>query len=132
MLGLVALGGLVAFSVAALCVFYRSSQDALDEIVRVRTEALSAAHSGNREEAIRQLEHRDLLTRKLQVGVFIRTGSLDPKAAKSAEGLREALEGLRDALLAGARGADAHFRPIETAWAAVREAFRLAKPPATP
>src|SRR5262249_49118249 len=45
--------------------------------------------------------HWDLLTRKLQVGAFIRTGGPGPEATKHTENLRERLEELRDALLAG-------------------------------
>jgi hypothetical protein len=48
------------------------------------------------------------LTRKLQVGVFIRTGRTDPEVANVTDDLRERLEEVRDALLAddrdGARG----------------------------
>ena len=57
--------------------------------------------SGHKDEAIRQIQHWDLMTRKLQVGVFIRTGRMNAEASKSAEDLRERLEDLRDELLAG-------------------------------
>lgn len=73
--GLTVLLGLVVFSIAALFIYYP-------------------------EEAIRQIQHWDLLTRKLQVGVFIRTGRLHPEVSKQTEDLRERLEELRDALLA--------------------------------
>ena len=56
--------------------------------------------AGNRDEATRQVERWDLLTRKLQVGVFLRTGSMDVEAGRATEDLRERLEELRDALLA--------------------------------
>jgi uncharacterized membrane protein YraQ (UPF0718 family) len=100
-LGLAALGGLIVFSVLALYVYYPAPKEAFDTIVRVRADALVAVNSGHAEEAVRQLEQWDLLTRKLPVGVFIRTGRLDPEAAQLAEDLRERLEEVRDALLAG-------------------------------
>jgi uncharacterized membrane protein YraQ (UPF0718 family) len=100
-LGLAALLGLVAFSVVALYIYYPAPPEAFDEIVRVRTEAITAVRTGNSEEAIRQLQHWDLLTRKLQVGVFIRSGKMNPEATSVTEDLRERLEDLRDALLAG-------------------------------
>jgi uncharacterized membrane protein YraQ (UPF0718 family) len=99
-LGLSALGGLVVFSVAALYLYYPAPKEAFAEILRVRAEAGVAVNMGQKEEAIRQLEHWDLLTRKLQVGVIIRTGRLDPEHAKTAEDVRERLEDVRDALLA--------------------------------
>ncbi len=99
-LGLTALVGLVAFSVVALYIYYPAPEEAFKEIVRVRAEALTAVNSGHKEEAIRQIQYWDLLTRKLQVGVFIRTGHMNLEASKSAEDLRERLEDLRDELLA--------------------------------
>ena len=99
-LGLTSLVGLVAFSVVALYLYYPAPEEAFKEIVRVRAEALTAVNSGHKEEAIRQIQHWDLLTRKLQVGVFIRTGHMNAQASKSAEDLRERLEDLRDELLA--------------------------------
>jgi len=99
-LGVVALLGLVAFSVVALYIYYPDTQQAFAEIVRVRADAITAVRSGKKDEAIRQIEHWDLLTRKLQVGVFIRTGRMDAEAGKATEELRERLEELRDAMLA--------------------------------
>jgi hypothetical protein len=100
-LGLVALLGLVVFSVVALYVYYPSPKEAVAEIVRVRADALIAVNTGHREEAIRQIQQWDLLTRKLQVGALIRTGRRDAEATQVTEDLRERLEELRDALLAG-------------------------------
>jgi uncharacterized protein len=100
-LGLVALLGLIVFSFVALYIYYPAPKEAFDEIVRVRTEAITAVRTGHTEEAIRQIQHWDLLTRKLQVGVFIRTGKMNAEVTKITEDLRERLEELRDALLAG-------------------------------
>jgi uncharacterized membrane protein YraQ (UPF0718 family) len=99
-LGLIALLGLVIFSVVALYIYYPAPKEAFKEIVQVRADALAAVLSGHKEEAIRQIQHWDLLTRKLQVGVFIRTGRMDPEVTQATEDLRERLEELRDALLA--------------------------------
>jgi uncharacterized protein len=99
-LGLLALLGLVIFSVVALYIYYPAPKEAFQEIVRVRAEASTAVLSGHKEEAVRQIQQWDLLTRKLQVGVFIRTGRMNPEATQTTEDLRERLEDLRDALLA--------------------------------
>jgi uncharacterized protein len=99
-LGIVALAALVVFSVIALYIYYPAPKEAFAAIVQVRGEAISAVISGHKEEAIREIQQWDLLTRKLQVGVLIRTGQIDPEVTQATEDLRERLEDLRDALLA--------------------------------
>jgi uncharacterized membrane protein YraQ (UPF0718 family) len=99
-LGVTVLAGLVVFSVVALYIYYPAPQATFEEISRTRADAWSAVTSGNKDEAIRQIQHFDLLTRKLQVGAVIRTGRMDAEAGKLAEDLRERLEDVRDALLA--------------------------------
>ena len=80
--------------------------------------------TGNKEEAIRQIEHWDLLTRKLQVGTFIRTGRMDANKSKVVEDLREELEALRDALLANdLAGAKEMIPKVEAAYRECRRAI---------
>ncbi|MGL4553283.1 MAG: permease, partial [Gemmataceae bacterium] len=124
-LGAAALAGLVGCSVAALYVYYPAPREAFAEIVRVRTEAITAVRTGRKEEAIRQLERWDLLTRKVQVGVFLRTGALDPEVGKATEDLRERLEEMRDALLADDLGtARGLILPVEDAYRKCRDGYR--------
>jgi uncharacterized membrane protein YraQ (UPF0718 family) len=124
-LGLVGLAGLVAFSVVALYVYYPAPDEAFEEILRVRADALVAVMTGHREEAIRQIQQWDLLTRKLQVGVLIRTGRLDPEVSKVTEDLRETLEEVRDALLAGNVAEAQEMLPkLEAAYTKCRTAYR--------
>lgn len=127
-LGVIALLGLVAFSVAALYVYYPAPERAFEEIVQVRTEAISAVRTGKRDEAVRQIQHWDLLTRKLQVGDLIRTGRMNRAAGTAAEDLRERLEELRDAMLADdIEGAKAMLPKVEAAYRTCRDAYT--KPP---
>lgn len=122
-LGIITLAGLVVFSVAALYIYYPAPADVFREMFHVRADAIIAVKSGRADEAIRQIQHWDLLTRKLQVGVFIRTGHMDPEASKLTEDLRERLEDLRDALLAGdASGAKEMLPTIESAYVRCRDA----------
>jgi uncharacterized protein len=123
-LGLVALLGLVVFSVVALYLYYPAPKEAFAEIVRVRADAAVAVNTGHKEEAIRQIQQWDLLTRKLQVGVFIRTGRMSPEVTKVTEDLRERLEELRDALLAGDLTAARQMLPkVEEAYRRCRAAY---------
>jgi hypothetical protein len=98
-LGFLALAGLCLFAGVGAYVYYPPPRAVFEEMTRVRADALTAATGGHREEAVRQIGRWDDLTRKLQVGVVIRTGKLDPQARQVAEDLRERLEQLRDALL---------------------------------
>lgn len=123
-LGVMALLGLVVFSIVALYVYYPPPDKAFEEIVQVRTEAVVAVITGNKEEAIRRIQHWDLLTRKLQVGVFIRTGHMEEEAGKLTEDLREELETLRDAILAGdLTSARAELPKVEVAYKKCRDAY---------
>jgi hypothetical protein len=124
-LGLVALLGLVVFSVVALYIYYPDPKQGFDEIVRVRADAITAVRSGRKEEAVRQIQHWDLLTRKVQVGVFIRTGRMDPAASQATEDLRERLEELRDALLADDLAkAKELLVPVEEAYRTCRDHYQ--------
>ena len=123
-LGLVALLGLVVFSVVALYIYYPAPREAFAEIVRIRADAVVAVKTGHKEEAIRQIQQWDLLTRKLQVGVLIRTGRMDTEVTKVTEDLRERLEDLRDALLAGNLAEAKEMLPrVEEAYRRCRAAY---------
>ena len=123
-LGLAALAGLVVFSVVALYIYYPAPKDTFDEMFQVHADAWVAVRTGKKEEAVRQIHHLDLLTRKLQVGVFIRTGKMEPGAGLAAEDLRERLEELRDALLAGdLGGAKAMLPKADEAYRKCRDAY---------
>jgi uncharacterized membrane protein YraQ (UPF0718 family) len=125
-LGITALAGLFVFSVAALYLYYPAPKEAFDQIVQVRLSATYAVKLGHKEEAIRQIQQWDLLTRKLQVGVFIRTGQIDPEMTQVTEDLRERLEDLRDALLADnlSEAKDEHLRKVEEAYRRCRAVYR--------
>lgn len=123
-LGLVALAGLVVFSLVSLYIYYPPAEEAFNEISRVRADALTAVRIGRTQDAIRQLEAWDLLTRKLQVGEFLRKGMLDKQQSELAEGLREELEAMRDDLLAGnLEGARSKIIQVEKAHTLCRTRF---------
>lgn len=100
-LGAVAIAGLVAFSVIGAYVYYPDRGQCLSQMFAVYAEAAVAVNTGKADEAVLHLEQWDLLARKLEVGVFLREFRVTPEQSKAAEELREALEGVRDHLLAG-------------------------------
>jgi hypothetical protein len=116
--------GLVIFSVVALYIYYPAPNEAFAEIVQVRADAIIAVNTGHKEEAIRQIQQWDLLTRKLQVGVLIRTGRMDAEVTQATEDLRERLEELRDALLANNLGEAKEMLPkVEKAYRHCRSSY---------
>lgn len=124
-LGILAILGLIVFSVIGAYIYYPAPQQVLDDMSRVHANAFVAVRTGKREEAIRNLELMDLLTRKLQVGVYIRTGSLSAEDAQAADELRELMEELRDSLLAGNNEeARELFKLVEKQYRTCREAYR--------
>lgn len=96
-LGVLAILGLVIFSVYGAFIYYPPKEEVFDEMARVKVEAIDAAKHQRREDTVRHLEHLDLLTRKLQVGIYLRTLHHDSAKAKIAEDFREEIEELRDA-----------------------------------
>ena len=53
------------------------SEEQLDQLSQVHGEVLAALQTERQDDALRLIEYEDLLTRKLQVGKFIRTGRID-------------------------------------------------------
>ncbi len=124
-LGAVALVGLAVFSVVGAYIYYPPRKQVFTEMAAVRAEAWTAVRGDHHEEAIRRLEQWDLLTRKLQVGELLWTMRYDENAAKKADDLREAMEKVRDALLAGeSTEAKALFKEVEKTYQACREAHQ--------
>ena len=94
-------------------------------VFEVHADAFVAVNTGKREEAIRQIQRFDDLTRKLQVGVFIRTGKMDAEAAQATEDLRERLEELGDALLANNLAEAKEMLPkVEKAYRRCRSSYQ--------
>lgn len=100
-LGAVALAGLVAFSVIGAYVYYPDRGQCMAQMFAVYADTAVAVNTGRTAEAVLHLEQWDLLVRKLEVGVFLREFGVAGEQSKAAEDLREALEEVRDHLLAG-------------------------------
>jgi hypothetical protein len=64
-LGLEALVGLIVFSFVALYIYYPAPKEAFTEITADHPNAFVAVNAGKKEEAIRQIQRFDDLTRKL-------------------------------------------------------------------
>jgi len=123
-LGGIALLGLIAFSGIGAYVYYPDREQCQDEMASIYAEAFVAVKTGKKDEAIRQLEHLDLLTRKLQVGEYIRTFHLTDEQSRTPDDLREALEEVRDHLIAGdSEAAKLALKDVEVKYRACKAAF---------
>jgi uncharacterized protein len=100
-LGLTALIGLVALSIVGCFAYYPSPKEVFEELRIVRTEAISSAISGNTENALRWIEVWEDWTRRLEVGVFLRTWDLSEYHRMKARVLRDHLELLEHELEEG-------------------------------
>jgi len=97
-LGLIALLGLVAFSVIACFAYYPEAKEVFEEMTILKGEVLTAASSGDRKHAEHFIPVWDDWTRRLQVGVFLREWGLDPYRRMKAKIFRDRLEVLKHAV----------------------------------
>ena len=124
-LGGVAIVGLVAMSFVGCFVFYPPPAETLEDMKIAQADALSEATARDVENAAKSIARYDDLTRKLQVGYYLRQFALSDFQQARARVLRGRLEQLKDVVEAGQfdrvpelrlRVSDAHRR--------VREAFK--------
>ncbi len=124
-LGGITIAGLIILSIIGTYVYYPHPEQVLNDLSQERVNAIVAIRTGKSEEAIRYLERMDLYTRKLQVGVYIRTGRLSQEARAAAENLQEAIEELRDLLLADKLDAAKQMlSDFENRYQSCREVYR--------
>jgi hypothetical protein len=97
-LGMVALAGLVAFSVVGCYAYYPPPQEVFEEMSILRAEVLSAALTGDKKHAEHFIPAWVDWTRRLQVGVFLREGTLSPYRRMKAKVFRDRLEFLKHAI----------------------------------
>jgi len=94
-LGGIALVGLVALSIVGCYAYYPAPEAVLDEMTIAKTEALSAAITGDATQSAYWIEVYDDWTRKLEVGTFLRDWQLSDYHHIKSRLLREKLELLK-------------------------------------
>ena len=100
-IGGVAVGGLVAFSLVGAFVYYPPRAYCMERMRALAGDARATLQAGQADETIRYLEQWDLAARQLQVGVLIREYHITRQQTKSVDDLRNAIEAVRDDLRAG-------------------------------
>lgn len=124
-LSVIAILGLIALSVVGCFVYYPAPDSTLEDMRYVKADALSYANSKDTEKAVKRIQSYDDLTRKLEVGYYLRHWHLSEYQQAKAKLLRGRLEQLKDILESNQKErvrqavtsvSDAHRR--------VREAFK--------
>ena len=95
-LGGIALVGLVVMSALGCYVYYPPPSETLEDMTMVKANYSVAIQTGDAVEAVKEIEVYDNLTRKLQVGHFLRSWELDEFQQTKAKVLRGRLEELKD------------------------------------
>ncbi|MBL9161614.1 MAG: permease [Planctomycetaceae bacterium] len=122
-LGAVGILGLVALSIVGCFIFYPPPDQTLEDMTMAKVDVLSAALSKDAESTAKSIQAYDDLTRRLQVGYYLRYWGLDEYQRTKAKLLRGRLEQLKDAVEAGdfqrvpalsSRISDAHRRCQES------------------
>ena len=70
---------MAGLSVVGAYVYYPDREQCIDDMQAVYAETFAAVNSGHADEAIRHLEHWDLLARKLEVGEYLRSFGVTPE-----------------------------------------------------
>ncbi|MCH2131251.1 MAG: permease [Pirellulaceae bacterium] len=97
-LGITAILGLISMSVIGCYVYFPSPDQTLKDMRYVKADALSEANSKDVEKAVKNIERYNDLTRRLQVGYYLRTWELSEFQQAKAKLLRGRLEQLKDLL----------------------------------
>jgi uncharacterized protein len=99
-IGAAILVGLVAFSIVGCYAYYPATDEAYEELKVIHAEAVSSSIGARLsiEVAERNIAQMEDWVRRLQVGIYIRRGWLDPNIQQSIDDLLDALERLEDSL----------------------------------
>ncbi len=117
-LGVTAVLGLIVMSVVGCFVYYPAPDQTLEDMRYVKADALTYALTKDVDNATKSLEAYDDLTRRLQVGYYLRHWQLSEYQQAKAKVLRGRLEQLKDILEAG------EFARVRQATMAVSDAHR--------
>jgi len=97
-LGGASLVGIVVLSILGCYVYYPSPDVVLEELKLARVEVFSAAIAGDHEAAEESIDWAADLTRRLEVGVYIRRFHLDEQCRQRTKHVRDLLEQLDHAI----------------------------------
>lgn len=128
-LGLTVVVGLVASSVVGCYLYYPAPNDLLADLSIVNTEAVLSARTKDWEAAEKWIGFSDDLSRRLEVGVFLRNGSVGDFQSTKAKLYREKLDVLKMAVeTKNADRVEELSMDVSRAYLRMSSAFRDEKP----
>ena len=98
LIGIISVVALVAASVVGCYLYYPAPEDLLADLININNEAVMTAKQKDWEAAEKWISYSDDLSRRLEVGVFLRNGSVDEFKTTKAKLYRQKLEDLRTAV----------------------------------
>jgi uncharacterized protein len=123
-LGAIALAGLVVLSGVGCYAYYPPPSEIFKEMYIIRGEVLTAASSGNQKHAGHFIPIWDDWTRRLQVGAFLREGSVCPYRRMKTKVFRDRLEFLKHAVEEGDREeTNAYIQAVDRAYRRMRQVY---------
>ena len=124
-IGMVAVTGLVISSIVGCYVYYPDADDLLSDLTIVNTECVIAAKTKQWEAAEKWIQYSDDLSRRLEVGVYLRKGSVSEFQTAKAKVYREKLDTLRHAVEdQDASNINRQAMDVAKAYLRMSEAFR--------
>jgi hypothetical protein len=124
-LGGIALVGLVVASIVGCYAYYPPSHEVFEEMSILKGEVLTAALSGDKKHAEHFIPIWVDWTRRLQVGVFLREGTLSPYRRMKAKIFRDRIEFLKHAIEEGDREETRELvNPVSQAYGRMHQAYR--------
>lgn len=124
-LGVVACVCIICASIFGTYLYYPEANEALNELSGMNTICVSAAKTGEYDVVEKTVPFCDDLSRRLEVGVYLRTGSVSEFKRTKAKNYREKLDDLRDYIEAGQReNVDEMAMDLYRSYLQLSEAFR--------
>lgn len=102
-IGMVACVGLIFVSIFGAYLYYPEPDSLLSDLSAINANCVVAAKTGEWDAVDKWVGYCDDLSRRLEVGVFLRTGSISDFKRAKASAYREKLDELRDDIAAGQR-----------------------------
>jgi hypothetical protein len=116
--------GLIALSIVGCFLYYPPVEETFKDMRIARTEAISAAISGEEDLAERWIDICDDWARRLEVGMYLRHGGLNESQVSSGRDFRLELELLEHAVSDADRDTvRKHATKVENAYQALRKAY---------
>ena len=124
-LGLTSVVGLVAASVTGCFMYYPAPDDLLADLVAINADCVVSARTKDWDAAEKWIRYSDDLSRRLEVGVFLRTGAVAEFQSSKAKVYRQKLDELKEFVESkNPNGIEDKAQEVATAYLRMSASFR--------